>query len=127
MAGSADAIKVGDQVTITDEACQYYTRTQPPTGRPATVAKIMGRTVGVSFAGAGPEEKPRILQLSELGLTPTPPWPHPRPLMASRSLRNDNCTGLAQIARLGPTVWLKIPIRALKLAHNLGQRTIFVR
>ena len=35
--------------------------------------------------------------------------------------QNENCTGLAQIARLGPTLWLKIPIRALKLAHNLGQ------
>jgi hypothetical protein len=31
---------------------------------------------------------------------------------------NENCTGLAQIARLGPTLCLKIPIRALKLAHN---------
>ena len=41
--------------------------------------------------------------------------------------RNENRTGLAQIARLGPTLWLKIPIRALKLAHNLGQPcTIFV-
>jgi hypothetical protein len=29
---------------------------------------------------------------------------------------NENCTGLAQIARLGPTLWLKVPIyRALKL------------
>jgi hypothetical protein len=34
---------------------------------------------------------------------------------------NENCTGLAQIARLGPTLLLKFPIRALKLAHNLGQ------
>jgi hypothetical protein len=33
----------------------------------------------------------------------------------------------AQTARLGPTLLLKIPIRALKLAHNLGQPcTIFV-
>ena len=40
---------------------------------------------------------------------------------------NENCTGLAQLARLGPTLWLKIPIRALKLAHNVGHPcTIFV-
>ena len=26
---------------------------------------------------------------------------------------NENCTGLAQIARLGPTVWLEISIRPL--------------
>jgi hypothetical protein len=38
---------------------------------------------------------------------------------------NEKCTGLAKIARLGPTLWLKIPIRALKLAHNLGQCAIF--
>jgi hypothetical protein len=46
---------------------------------------------------------------------------------AGPSRCNKNCTGLAQIASLGPTLWLKIPIRALKLAHNLGLScTIFV-
>jgi hypothetical protein len=38
---------------------------------------------------------------------------------------NENCTGLAQIARLGPTVCPKIPIKALKLAYNLGQPSKF--
>jgi hypothetical protein len=40
---------------------------------------------------------------------------------------NEHCAWLAQNAKLGPTVWLKIPIRALQSAHNLGQLlTIFV-
>ena len=40
---------------------------------------------------------------------------------------NKTRTALAQIARLGPIISLKVPIRALKLAHNLGRpRTIFV-
>jgi hypothetical protein len=40
---------------------------------------------------------------------------------------NKNCTGLAQIARLGPTLCMETCIIALKLARNLGQPcTIFV-
>ena len=34
---------------------------------------------------------------------------------------NENRTGLAQTARLGPTLRLKTPVKALKLAHNVGQ------
>ena len=44
-----------------------------------------------------------------------------RGVTAPRARYNQSCTGLARIARLGPTLWLKIPIRALKLAQNLGQ------
>jgi hypothetical protein len=51
----------------------------------------------------------------------------PQDAQDRRVYTNENCTWLAQIARLGPTLWLKIPIKALKLAHNLGQPcTIFV-
>jgi hypothetical protein len=65
-------------------------------------------------------------------------WPRPsrrrrrsqqrrRRLRRPRRPRRYNHTGLAQITGLGPTLCLKIPIRALKLAHNLGQPcTIFV-
>ena len=51
----------------------------------------------------------------------------PLSAMAPARLLNENCTGLAQMVRLGPTFLLKIPIRALKLGQNLGQPyTVFV-
>jgi hypothetical protein len=54
-------------------------------------------------------------------------WPLPPTRLSVQPHSNENCTGLAQIAGLGPTLWLEIPVRALKLAHNLGQPcTIFV-
>jgi hypothetical protein len=34
-------------------------------------------------------------------------------------------TGLARIARLSADFWMKIPIRALNLAHDLGQPCTF--
>ena len=45
--------------------------------------------------------------LPPLGLSPTP--------------RNENCTWLAQLLRVGPTLQLKISIRALQLPNKLGQ------
>jgi hypothetical protein len=54
-------------------------------------------------------------------------WPLPPTRLSVQPHSNENCTGLAQIVGLGPTLWLEIPVRALKLAHNLGQPcTIFV-
>ena len=72
------------------------------------------------------------LEKAEVGPTSGPTWRLSHlPLVGHRRARlaleavlehlHGNCTGSARIARLGPTVWLKIPIGALTLAHNLGQ------
>ena len=71
-------------------------------------AGAVSAVVGAAVSGALPHLVEEVVEVEDER--------HPR---VQRLYKN--CTGSARIARLCPTLWLKIPVRALKLAHNLGQ------
>jgi hypothetical protein len=52
-----------------------------------------------------------------------PTWTQPRPGCEGHGVdvQGDSPSGPAQLARLGPTLWLRIAVRSRNLAHDLGQ------
>jgi hypothetical protein len=88
-----------------------------PYERPERGADV--RANPVRFFGAQPHEFKREDALVFPSVRP--------PSRHSNRQCDENCTGLAQIAILGPNTFTEKSIRALKLAHDFGQPcTIFV-